>query len=107
MTPILLVVSGMGHVPSFKNNKLLTRGRLITNPRNQAWMEAVADAFASQLLCWFQTTGIEILTEQQALSSIATLVPLDDSLAWIGELSVNWRHVPKGMEGAEIVIGAL
>lgn len=102
--PIKIAVQGVGHPISFKNNKMLTRGRVITNPKNQKWMEQATEHIESALRCWCQINGIEIQTDAQRLSAIVTLMPLDDCLAWIEELSVNWRRVNKGEEGFEMEI---
>lgn len=102
--PIKLVVKGLGDVPSFKNSKMLTRGRLITDPKKQQWMERCTKAFESQLRTWFQAAGIEISTEPTALSRIASLVPLDDCLHWIRPGSQDWHVVSKGEEGAVVTV---
>lgn len=104
---IRLVVKGLGHVPSFKNKKMITRGKLITDPKKQAWMEKAAAAIESQLRCLFQTEGAGTVTEQSLRSLILTLLPLDDSLDWIGVPSGSWRRVKKGEEGAVIEIEPL
>lgn len=103
---IKLVVKGF-HVPSFKNSKMLTRGRLITKPEYQHQMEQITQAFESQLRSWFQTNGIETGTGPTALLQIASLLPLDDSLKWIAEHCVAWRRVSKGNEGAELIVEKL
>ena len=103
-TPINLAVYGIGHVPSFKNSKLLTRGRLITDPKKQEWMEWCIQSFVSQLRSALQTRGIATTTGPIPLSKIASLLPLDDSRKWIPEHSVSTRLVSKGSEGAELVI---
>ena len=101
---IKLVVGGIGNVPSFKNSKMLTRGRLITDPKKQAWMERCIQSFESQLRSAFQTRGIATTTGPIPLSRIALLLPLDDSRKWIPRHCVNTRLVSKGSEGAELVI---
>ena len=79
---------------------MLTRGRLITDPKKQKWMQQAAECFESQLRYWCQTNGIEIQTAQQQPSLIAGSWPLDDSTAWIGQLCVTWQKVNNGEEGA-------
>lgn len=100
---IRLVVKGF-HVPSFKNSKMLTRGRLITKPEYQQLMKQITQAFECQLRSWFQTNGIETGTGRTALLRIASLLPLDDSLKWIAEHCVKWQRVSKGNEGAELKV---
>jgi hypothetical protein len=104
LTPIPLKIHGLGHVPSFKNSKMIARGRLITDPKKQAWMEQCAALMTAQLLSLFQTTETGTLTAQSLRSWIATSLPLDDSLKWIESISVIWLSVPKGQEGARVMI---
>jgi len=107
MHHIKLVVLGIGNVPSFKNSKMIARGRLITDPKKQRWMAVAAVVLESRLRSFFRIRGTEIQTEPQALSWIASWIPLDDSVEWIGELCVNWRRVKKGEEGFEMTIEKL
>lgn len=104
MTSVTLTIEGLGHVPSFKNSKLLTRGRTITKPEYQAWMERAVRSIVSALRSEFQTRGIEITMGPSALSSIACLLPLDDSRQWIPEHSVTTQCVSPGQEGAVVKI---
>lgn len=103
---IKLVVQGISSVPSFKNSKMIARGRLITDPKKQAWMEKCIQSFVSQLRSEFQTRGIATTTGPIPLSKIALLLPLDDSRKWIPRHCVSSRQVSKGSEGAELVIEA-
>lgn len=91
-------------IPSFKNSKMIARGRLITDPRKQEVMEQITTAFEFQLLCAIPHCVTQTLTEQQRLSLIASYLPLDDSRKWISELCVRWLQVPKGKEGALVRI---
>jgi hypothetical protein len=104
LTPIALKIQGLGHVPSFKNSKMIARGKLITDPKKQAWMEQCISLMAAQLSssCPMSETGT--LTAQSLRSWIATSLPLDDSCKWIESISVIWLNVPKGKEGAQIMI---
>lgn len=104
MPTIKLVVKGIGHAPSFKNNKMLTRGMLITNPKNQKWMKKAAASIVSQLTSLYQTEEIETRTGQSLQEWIVSSLPLDDSLAWTGVPCGNWRRVKKESEGLEIKI---
>jgi len=104
---IKLSLKGLGHVPSFKNSKMLSRGNLITAPKKQKWMQRAIRNIESQLRYAFRTRGIEITTGPSALCSIASLVPLDDSRKWIPTHSVSTLLVSKGEEGADIVIEPL
>jgi len=110
---LVLRLRGLGHVPNFKNSKLLIGGRngrpprQITKPEYQELMEKATDAFEFQLRSWLATTGLATGTEPLSPSLIASLLPLDDCLAWIGSHSVNWRRVRPGEEGAVLVIQPL
>jgi hypothetical protein len=95
------------HVPSFKNSKMLTRGKLITKPEYQKIMQAIIRSFESQLRSWFQMNGIVMEMGPLQLSSIASYLPLDDSRKWIVEHSVGWQVVSKGQEGVKITIEPL
>jgi hypothetical protein len=104
--PITLTVQNVGHVPSFKNSKMILwkQRRIMTKPENQHWMESVVRSFVSQLSSEFQTRGIEITTAHTALLRIALSLPLDDSRKWIPEFSVRTQIVSIGNEGADILI---
>ena len=105
--PIKLEIKGLGHVPSFKNNKMLTRGRLITNPKRQKWMDQCIQLIESQLNFRIPINEDGTLMGQQVLSWIACNVPLDDSRQWIPELHISSRSCDKGEEGATILIERL
>jgi hypothetical protein len=101
---ISLVVQGIGHVPSFKNSKMIARGRLITAPEKQEWMEKCIQSFESQLTSLCQMAATATQTEPSLPSWIASSVPADDSLKHIAEETVRPVLVPKGQEGAIIKI---
>lgn len=105
--PIRLTVLGLGHVPSFKNGKMLARGRLITDPKKQKWMEKAAASIGSQLssLSLIAAAGTE--TAQSARSWTLSCLPLDDDLDWIGVPCGSWQRVKKGDEGCEVLIEKL
>lgn len=106
---IELEVRGLGHCPSFKNNKRtikLKNGSTmpVTDRRTKAWMQRCTESFVSQLLCATRTTDDGTLTETQPRSQIVSLLPLDDSRQWISELHITAEEVAPGEEGAVIVI---
>lgn len=107
MQSISLSVKGIGHVPSFKNSKMLTRGKLITDPKKQKWMAKCTKDIESQLRCWFLITEIGTATECTLRYRTVSSLPLDDCLDWIGSHSVSWRKVNKGEEGAIVEIEAI
>lgn len=104
MSSIVLNVKGKGHVPSFKNSKLLTRGRLITKPEFQEWMRACVDDFESQLRSAYQTTVTVMPMVPSRRCWIACVVPLKDSVRHIIDERILVELVAPGEEGATIII---
>lgn len=106
---IILVVKGLGHVPSKKNNKMLTRGRLITKPEYQKWIEWCILDFVSQLSSMSQTEEGAMLMERSRQSLMCWLKHYDDSLDWVCEMNVKAhpRIVAKGTEGAIVILEQL
>jgi len=98
------LVRWIGPVPAMKNNKMIARGRLITNPKRQKWMEKCIEAFASQLLFGIPIKENETLTAQRVRSWIASNMPAKDSRQWIPQLYVEAVDCAKGEEGATITI---
>lgn len=92
--------------PSFKNSKMIARGKLITNPKYQKIMAKIIADFESQLWSAYQTIGDGTWTESQRRSWIATLPP-DDAWQFVSELNVKGVRAPKGQEGADIVVEEL
>lgn len=101
---IRLTIQGLGHVPSFKNNKMLARGRIITDPKKQKWMSKCEASLESQLRSIYQTTELAMPMARSLRSWIACVTPRSDSVRHIPILSVTVVKVKKGEEGCEIVI---
>lgn len=105
-----LVVKNMGHVPSFKNRKraILDRKtgklRTLTERKTARWMERCTNDFVSQLHSMLATVAAAMGTEHCPRSLIASLLPLDDGIAWIPEIHLHTVYVDPGDEGAEIEI---
>jgi hypothetical protein len=110
---IALTITGMGHIISFKNKKRGGIGRrkdgttfaMAWTPRNvKEWMEQVIQHLESQLHGLFPIREGETVGECRKRLLTAQSLPLDDSLDWMitGQQSV--KVVPKGQEGAIIVI---
>ena len=99
-------LKAFGNIVTQKNHKMLSRGRLITDPKKQAIAKAITEGFVSQFLCGSATEGAGILTEAQRLS-LTALWPRDDCWTCVPELHVTARLVPKGQEGADITIEQL
>jgi hypothetical protein len=110
--PLKLRIKGV-HVPSFKNSKraILDRRsgkmRTLTKKETRALMDQITLDFVSQSVSCIQTAAGETLTAPLLRSSIALLMPQDDSRAWIPEHHVYSADVDKGFEGAEITIERL
>lgn len=107
---IVLTLNHLGHCPSFKNNKMLVKGKLITDPKKQKWMNQAIQQLKSQLLSASQTTEGETLTAEPQPSSTALLMRLknmDDCRQWVPEIHVRCEIVEKGQEGVDIVIEEL
>jgi hypothetical protein len=104
MNNVVLEIKGLGHVPSFKNNKLLTRDRLITNPENQVFMDWLTRSFESQLLsaCRMTAAGTQTAPSPQFWTALSG--QFDDSVQWIPEISVKAQRCPKGDEGATVTL---
>lgn len=113
MQPIKLEVRGLGHVPSFKNMKRAIldnrtgRMRTLTEPKAKSWMERCIRSFEYQLLCEYQTKDGETPMVPCQLSWIASRLPADDSCKDFTKLQIEVLEVPKGEEGAEILIELL
>lgn len=104
---VRIVIAGISHVPSFKNSKMIARGRLITLPARQKWMEQAIRVIESQLRSGSAISEGAISTGPCPLSWIASSLPADDSWQWIPEIRVQVQRVTKGQEGAEILIERL
>tara|TARA_Y100001963_G_scaffold159460_1_gene263220 strand:+ start:2966 stop:3292 length:327 start_codon:yes stop_codon:yes gene_type:complete len=99
--PTIFCIKGIGHVPAFKNKKIIVGKRLITAPKAQKWMEEARNSIISQLKFLCQTEGGETSMEhwpQYAMS----LLPADDAWRYIPKITVTVRMVRKGDEGAII-----
>lgn len=110
---ICLLIQGMGHVGSFKNQKTpipyRTRSgkiayRPMTRPKYKKWMEAVITSFVSQLSGLYPTAEGETYGECRRRLLTASSLPLDDSLDWMIPGQQDVRFVNKGEEGAIIII---
>ena len=104
---LVIAIRAMGHVPAFKNKKIIVGGnRLITAPKCKKWMEQATDSIISQLKYLCQTDDDETSTEPWQQSAIA-LLPQDDAWMFIPEIHVKVRRVRKGEEGAIIKLTRL
>ena len=99
---LCLTIKGLGHVPAFKNKKIIVGGnRLITAPKARKFMEQATKGLYSQLKSLCQTCGGA--TSMGPWQRYATsLLPSDDNWKQIPEITVRVRQVEKGEEGAII-----
>lgn len=107
--PITLRFTGQ-HIPSFKNSKLLTRGKLITKPEYQKVMKDIIRAFESGLRSAILTGDSATLTEdalRRWTVSVAQLKHFDDNRFWVSEITVDCMDVPKGEEGCDLTLEIL
>ena len=106
MQPLKLVVKGFA-IPSFKNSKMLTQGRIITKPEYQEIMERITQSFVSQLRSYSATIGDATAMDASQLCLTALLEhskEFDDSRQWLPEENVKAIVCDKGNEGAIIEI---
>jgi len=105
--PICLGIHGLGHVPSFKNSKMIItrpRVRLMTKPEYQKWMKKCEDTLLSQLHSLYRIFEEGTPMARSPRSWIASYVPLDDSVNHIRKIQVEVKAVDKGEEGAVLLI---
>lgn len=96
-----------GHIPSFKNNKMLTRGKLITDPKKQKKMDAITQDLRFQLISLFRTSGdvTQMALSQPCLTALSRhCEKFDDSVQWIPKITIQVKKVRKGFEGADITL---
>jgi len=101
-----LEIRGLGHVPAFKNKKIICGKRLITAPKARKFMEDATQLIISQLQSRYQTTEGETSTARWQQSAILSW-PLDDNCKVITRITVEVKKVPKGEEGATIYISKI
>ncbi len=106
LSPVVLrlEIRGLGPVPSFKNNKMLARGKLITDPKKQKWMDQVTRSLESQLLSAIRMSVAGMETALPLPFWTALSEQFDDSVQWIPEIYVKAERCEKGDEGATICI---
>lgn len=100
---LVIIIRGIGHVPAFKNKKIIAGKRLITAPKARQWMELATKDMYSQLKSLFQTEGDETSTEPWQRSAMSSW-PQDDNWQQIPLIQVKVRTVKKGDEGAIVTL---
>lgn len=101
---IVLRITGLENVPSFKNGKMLTRGRLITHPKKKLWMERAIRLIESQLHGLFPTEEGAMRGECQKPLPTVSFPLFDDSMDYMIPGHQDVQRVPKGEEGCIITI---
>lgn len=101
----MLKVRNLGHVPSKKNMHYPSAGgtRVLMDKKAKAWLKSCTASFVSQLCSACPTSEAGIVTVPSLRSLIASL-PHDDNWKVISEETVKAVRVPKGEEGADILI---
>lgn len=99
----VIAIHGIGHVPAFKNKKIIAGKRLITAPKARKWMELATKDILSQLKYLYQTGEGATSTELWQQSAIASW-PQDDNWQQIPMITVKVRRVRKSEEGAVITL---
>jgi len=98
---LVMTIRGLGHVPAFKNKKIIAGKRLITAPKARKWMEECTKVLYLKLKSMFQTDADA--TSMGHWQQFATLSwPSDDCWQQIPQVKVRVKVVPKGEEGATI-----
>ena len=102
---LVLCIRGIGHVPAFKNKKIIVGGgkRLITAPKAQRWMASATKDLYSQLKSLYQTKDDATSTVPWQHSAMSSW-PSDDNWKELPQITVQVRTVPKGDEGAIITL---
>ncbi len=107
---IELRVSGLSHVPSFKNSKQIGRNRktgkpfVRTNDRSKEWMEQCIQSFVSQLRSLSLTDDTGTPMAHSPRFSTASLKQFDDTIFWIPEQHIAVAFCDKDQEGARVVL---
>jgi hypothetical protein len=107
--PVTLKFQGE-NLPSFKNSKLLTRGKLITKPEYQRVMQQIIRAFESGLRSATQTNADATWMVDSPAPWIVLLRHLrgfDDNRFWVSSITVDCLDVPKGEEGCDLTLDIL
>ncbi len=98
---VVIRIRSLGHVPAFKNKKIIAGKRLITAPKARKWMEQARSSIISTLKSLCQTgDGATSMAHWQQYAM--SLLPSDDNWKVIPRITVTARVVPKGEEGAII-----
>jgi hypothetical protein len=104
---------GHGNIVSFKNKKRIIPGRngspplLVTKPEAKKQMEAIIRDIVSLLISASQTSASGTSTASSRRSSIALLLPGDDSRQWIPRILIECSDVAPGEEGVDVIIERL
>lgn len=114
---VMVRLRGLGHVPSFKNSKMIVpvwrigkNGRkyrcptLIAKPERQKWMQAAIQLMTLQLQSASQTTAEGTSTAICLQSLTAWSKQFDDSRQWLPRILLQVEVVDKSQEGADIEI---
>lgn len=99
-----------GQMIGFKNSKMLTRGKLITNPKLKEKCDKFILDLQSQLRAAFQTIDAATLMDAPPPCLIALREhskDFDDSWQWLPEIHIKGESCEKGCEETVIEIKQL
>ena len=99
----VIVIRGIGHVPAFKNKKIICGKRLITAPKARQWMDLATKDMFSQLKSLYQTDTGATSTGPWQRSAMSSW-PSDDNWKQMPMITVKVRVVEKGEEGAIVTL---
>lgn len=109
-TSVKLVISGVGHIPTFKNGKRVrvdwenAKVHQFTRKDIASTMDAIIQSIASQLYSASPTNEYGMATVPLLRSWIVSSLPLDDCTKWVRHESFDVQDVAPGEEGADIII---
>ncbi len=106
-TPLSIKIRGCGNIVSFKNSKMIARGRLITDPKKQKAMDSYIRAIESALRSAIQMNAGATSTEERAQFLTALLgqsQKFDDNRMVVPSLVIDCIEVDPGEEGVDILI---
>jgi len=103
LEPLRLTIRGLGPLFNFKNSKMLTGGKLITDPELKKRMQAIVQSLELQLRYASQRYAESIQMGAPAPFSTHCL-PHDDCWTAIPELRITSELVTDGSEGCDITI---
>lgn len=101
---ILRIQTPGWHIPSKKNKLRSKNGGVYLRKDTKEALEWITRSIGSSIVSAFRITEDEMATGCKLPSKIASSVPLDDSRAWIESWDGQFKVVPPGQEGVDIML---